>query len=262
MDSALICLGVLCLGYGLALGRANRRVRSRSRFHAAWLVLGLAAFGAAAALHGSAPLSAIHTAAFAAGVIVLAIAFSAAVLGCRIMAHAHGTPPDGLAWIIVLGAQVRPDGLPTKALRYRLEAAGAYLLRNPFTRVVVSGGRGADEPETEAAAMARWLMEQGVDGERIVQEGASTTTAENIAFARRIIAAQDGSLHMDAAGDASDAIGIVTNDFHLYRALRIARRQGLADVRGIPAYSTPFYLPNNLLRECCAIIKNKHAGTM
>ena len=115
---------------------------------------------------------------------------------------------------------------------------------------MVSGGQGPDEPETEASAMARWLVQHGINKQRITLEDASTTTAENIAFTSQFI-----DMHREH-------VGIVTNDFHLYRALRIARRAGVAHAYGISAYSTPWYLPNNLLRECCAVIKNIYAGTM
>lgn len=254
----LIVLGVVCLGYGCALARAMHRVRSRSRFHMVWLVLGTALAVLGILLHALAPTALEDNAACrmaltavrAASGMLLALMAAFVLLSCRIMAAARRTPPTELDVIIVLGAQVRRDGLPTKALRFRLEAAQAYLRKHPRTRVVVSGGQGPDEPETEASAMARWLVQHGVNKQRITLEDASTTTAENIAFASQFIDMN------------REHVGIVTNDFHLYRALRIARRAGVAHAYGISAYSTPWYLPNNLLRECCAVVKNIYAGTM
>ena len=55
---------------------------------------------------------------------------------------------------------------------------------------------------------------------------------------------------------AETGIGIVTNNFHVYRALRTAGRAGLTNVCGISAGSAPLYLPNNILRECLAIVKS------
>ena len=98
--------------------------------------------------------------------------------------------------------------------------------------------------------MADWLVDAGIDSERIIREERSTTTAENLAFASRLI------------DPARDRVGIVTNNFHVYRALQIAEHQGLQRAWGVPAYSTPWYLPNNLLRECFAILKNTLLGTM
>ena len=51
------------------------------------------------------------------------------------------------------------------------------------------------------------------------------------------------------------SVGIITNDFHLFRAKQIARKYGLDNVCGIAAKSTPVYLPNNMLREFLAEIK-------
>ena len=98
--------------------------------------------------------------------------------------------------------------------------------------------------------MASWLVSAGIDEQRIHREGASTDTVENLVFSKKIIGRDDAS------------IGIVTNNFHLYRALRIAEKQGLRDVWGISAHSLPWYLPNNLLRECLAITKNTLIGEM
>ena len=98
--------------------------------------------------------------------------------------------------------------------------------------------------------MARWLERAGVDAERIIVESASKTTVENLQNSRALI-------------DDDDArIGIVTNNFHLFRAMRMAERLGIEHVWGIPAHSRPWYLPNNLLRECLALVKAAIGGTI
>ena len=97
--------------------------------------------------------------------------------------------------------------------------------------------------------MASWLIAHGIEAERILGEDKSTTTAENIRYALDLM-------------DANKPVGIVTNDFHIWRALRIARRQRLRNASGVPAPSTRLYLPNNLARECFATVKNMLAGTM
>ena len=51
------------------------------------------------------------------------------------------------------------------------------------------------------------------------------------------------------------SVGIITNDFHLFRAKQIARKYGLDNVCGIAAKSTPVDLPNTMLREVLAEIK-------
>ena len=51
------------------------------------------------------------------------------------------------------------------------------------------------------------------------------------------------------------SVGIVTNDFHVFRAMQTAERAGLKNACAIAAGSSPLYLPNNMLREFFAEIK-------
>ena len=135
-------------------------------------------------------------------------------------------------------------------LRYRLDAAAEYLRAHPDTLCIVTGGQGANEPETEAACMARYLESCGIVRGRIIQERRARNTVQNIRFSMELL---DGR-YQDVA--------IVTNNFHLYRAMRIASKQGLPNVGGIAAKSSPLFLPNNLLYESCGILKDLVAGNM
>ena len=150
---------------------------------------------------------------------------------------------QNLDYLIVLGAQVRENG-PSTILRYRLDAAISYLQENPETICIVSGGQGVNEPFSEAEGMLNYLVSKGILRERIIMEGISRNTVENIRYSKVLITKPEGS------------VGIVTNNFHIFRAVRIAKAQGLEDVYGISAYSHPLYLPNNVLRECCGILKD------
>ena len=147
----------------------------------------------------------------------------------------------GLDYIIVLGAQVRESG-PSAALKYRLDEAVEYLEDNPKTICIVSGGQGANEPYSEAEGMEQYLKKQGIDASRILLEDKSLNTEQNMEYSKALI--KDGA-----------SVGIITNDFHLFRAKQIARKYGLDNVCGIAAKSTPVYLPNNMLREFLAEIK-------
>lgn len=150
---------------------------------------------------------------------------------------------QGLDYIIVLGAQVRENG-PSTILRYRLDEAIDYLNENPNTICIVSGGQGVNEPFSEAEGMAKYLAQNGIEKERILLESKSTNTVENIRNSKGL---------MD---ESYNGVGIVTNNFHVFRAVQIAKMQGLENVSGIAAYSHAFYLPNNVLRECCGILKD------
>ncbi|MBE5901388.1 MAG: YdcF family protein [Lachnospiraceae bacterium] len=148
---------------------------------------------------------------------------------------------EGLNYIIVLGAQVRKSG-PSKVLKYRLEEARAYMKRNPDTICILSGGKGANEPTTEAAGMLDYMLSHGISSDRLKLEGKSTTTAENIKNSRHLI-------------EQGASVGIITNDFHVFRAVQTAKRYGLSNAVGIAAPSPKKYLVNNMFREFFGEIK-------
>lgn len=150
---------------------------------------------------------------------------------------------DGLDYVIVLGAQVHKDR-PSVVLKYRLDRAAEYLRDNPETICIVSGGQGSNEPYAEAYGMQQYLLQQGIDTDRILIEDQSKTTAENMRFSKKMI-------------PESASVGIITNDFHMFRALQIAKNEGFqtGQICGITAGSTRFFLPNNMLREYLAEIK-------
>ncbi len=175
-------------------------------------------------------------------IAVVAVGFTAffIVEGC-IISQMNEKGEAGLDYIIVLGAQVRESG-PSVVLKYRLDKAVEYLEDNPETICIVSGGQGANEPYSEAEGMAQYLKEQGIDVSRILLEDKSLNTEQNMEYSKALI--KDGA-----------SVGIITNDFHLFRAKQIARKYGLDNICGIAAKSTPVYLPNNMLREFLAEIK-------
>jgi uncharacterized SAM-binding protein YcdF (DUF218 family) len=51
-------------------------------------------------------------------------------------------------------------------------------------------------------------------------------------------------------------IGIVTNNFHLFRGLHLAGKLTDNNIYGIAAYTLPWYLPNNMARECFGIVRD------
>ena len=55
--------------------------------------------------------------------------------------------------------------------------------------------------------------------------------------------------------NTTNTVGILTNDFHMFRAMQIARAQKIPNTYGISCGSTKVYLPNNMFREYFAEIK-------
>lgn len=169
------------------------------------------------------------------------------VEGCILGSFWEKGEPD-LDYIIVLGAKVRESG-PSLSLQKRLDKAYEYLAENGAAKVIVSGGQGSDEPMPEADCMAEYLMEKGIAQERIVREDRSTNTAENLSFSRQML-----------EGDVK--IGVVTNRFHVFRSVRIARKTGFRDACGIAADTYGPSLPNDMLREFFGVLKDFAFGNM
>ena len=175
---------------------------------------------------------------------VVAVGVTVLVILCGIIATEFtASGSKNLDYVIVLGAQVRENG-PSVALRYRLDAAIDYLNENPDTICIVSGGQGANEPFSEAEGMAEYLLQNGIKNSRIILEDKSTSTVENLKYSKVLMSS------------SYDSVGILTNNFHMFRAIQIAKAQGLNNVCGIAANSNVMYLPNNVLRECLAILKD------
>ena len=146
--------------------------------------------------------------------------FSFTVLELVILAGSRTDAVPDAEYLIVLGAGISGE-TPSRVLASRLDAAAAYLRDNPDTLAVVTGGLGSGATVSEAAAGARYLAARGVAEERILLEDASTSTSENIRFARAYI--PEGAVTV-----------MVTNEFHVFRARWIARRNGL-DATGLAA---------------------------
>lgn len=145
--------------------------------------------------------------------------------------------PAGLDCIIVLGAKVNGTS-PSGALRNRIEAAAEYALANPNTLVLASGGQGEDEGISEAECIRRGLVERGVPEARIRLESLSTSTRENLQFSLETLENPDEL-----------SIGVVTNNFHMFRALKIARSLHNGETYAVPVATSLFSLPHYLLRE-------------
>lgn len=153
----------------------------------------------------------------------------------------------GADYCIILGAQMKTNG-PSDVLRRRLDQAITYLQENPETLVIVSGAKGSNEPVSEARGMYDYLTAAGIDGERILLEEASRNTCENLEFSGQLLNRE------------SDRVVLVTNNFHMYRALKLAAGAGYEQVQGLAASTYPWMLPNNLLREFLGVVKDFCAG--
>ena len=237
-------LGILCMLYGAVI----MNVRSGTRFYVVWYLL--AVFFLVAAAFGffhiweKLPSFVIKT------VIGIVCVGGVLLIGTAAVILSHSTTETvECDTIIVLGAQVRQSG-PSVVLRYRLDAAVKYLELYPDTNCIVSGGQGYNEPCTEAEAMREYLVQKGIEPERIILEPEATTTKENLEYSKQFCDCEN------------DRIGIVTNGFHSFRSHLLAKKAGYENAVRISAGSVPLYLPNNVLRECLAVWKDLLSGNL
>lgn len=154
-----------------------------------------------------------------------------------------------LDYIIVLGAQVKGED-PSRVLTARLNTAYKYLIENENAKVIVSGGQGEGEDISEAEAMKRYLLAKGIDASRIIMEDKSVNTQENLEFSFALINEKDAK------------VGIVTSDFHVYRAMAIAKKQGYENIDGLAAPVDWGIEVHYMVREFFAVVKEKAVGNI
>ena len=239
----LILLGILFIGYTVALGLGAHG----SMFFLIWGILGCLSLAAGIlklrgfALPGPLQL----TVRIVAGVFFVLFLF----VEILILSYFGRDTEGPVDYMIIAGAQVYQTS-PSPVLKFRLDRALEYLRRYPDTTVIVTGGQGSNESRTEASVMAEYLTGHGFSADNIILEDRSKTTTENMKFAYGLYNASDSSTV------------IVTNNFHLFRSMHIAKKQGIQNISGIAADSTPLFLPNNLLREFCGVCKDFLFGNL
>jgi cyclophilin family peptidyl-prolyl cis-trans isomerase len=138
--------------------------------------------------------------------------------------------------ILVLGAKILAGGLPSRALERRIDAAARCAEDFPRATIIACGGRRWDGV-AEADVIARCLISRGIEESRVERERISLTTIENLREARRRATA----LAIEAR------FAIVTCEWHLPRALRIAERMKV-EAMGVPA-PAPKLPPHRAMHE-------------
>lgn len=204
-------------------------------------------------------------------------AFVFGIVECMIFMGVTTDRAVNMDYVIVLGAKVRENSRLSGSLRKRLDRAMEYLEESPDTILVLSGGKGADEPVAEAQAMAEYLAYNGVPREQMILETTSTSTVENIAYSRleiekdrekkkeafaRQIKRQPYWNLKPVAEDKPLQIGVITSNYHVFRARMLGQKWGVPDLKGIPAKSDPVLFVHFCVRECAAVLKDKLMGNM
>ena len=114
--------------------------------------------------------------------------------------------------ILVLGCLVRDDGSPSHMLQDRLRRGVELYDLGAAPKLLMSGDHGRVDYD-EVATMKQYAMDAGIASENVFMDHAGFSTYESIYRAEEIFQA--------------DKILIVTQEYHLYRALYIANRLGV-----------------------------------
>ena len=184
---------------------------------------------------------------YATRIFTVILVIGALVVGTTeaiVIKYSFGNPKETVDYIVVLGAKVNADG-PSVSLWDRICAAYTYLEEHPDVTAIVSGGRGTDEPITEAECMFRELVELGIDPKRIWIEDEATSTWENMHFTLDLIE--------EKTGQRPTKLGVLSSEYHLFRASLFARACDVEFV-GIPARtSRAAQAINHFMREVAGV---------
>ena len=242
INRAFLCFGILCILFYLVCGLT---VRFGQSLLFLWPLLGLACIGRWRLWNLAWKRGRPHP--FPGWLLwsIRAVLFVCIAFFCFVehfvVSAAFTAPKDGLDAIVILGARVNENGVPSGSLNERITAAAEYMKRNGNTIAVASGGQGEDEPMSEARCIREGLIAAGIAPERILLEDQSTSTIENLSNSFSLL-----------EGRASN-VGIVTNDFHIFRALCTGRRLGGFVLSPVPARSSVSGFIHYAMREFFAL---------
>ena len=142
--------------------------------------------------------------------------------------------------VIVLGCQVYSTGSLSPQLELRLQAALDTYQAHPRL-IIACGGQGDGEPAPEGQVMRDWLIAQGIPEAEVIAECESMNTRQNLEYAKRFLP------------DGVNRVTVITSDYHLPRALALARDVGLApDGIGSPCRPEIGFWIKNHTREVLA----------
>lgn len=163
---------------------------------------------------------------------------------------AKKTPEFNKDYMIILGCKIRKDGSITPLLKGRIDKALEFAKKqkennNKDIIFIPSGGQGNDETISEAEAINKYLLDQGISKKQILLENKSTNTYENIKFSYNLIKKRKNYK------DKNNNIAFSTTNYHVFRAGNIAFKQNL-NIEGVGANTKAYFWINAFIREFIA----------
>lgn len=146
-------------------------------------------------------------------------AYVRSVGGKRILTAEEAADLDDVDCILVLGCLVKSNGVPSDMLSDRLTRGVELYKLGAAPKLLMSGDHGRTD-YNEVVAMKQFAIDEGIASSDVFMDHAGFSTYDSVYRARDIFAA--------------DKVIIVTQEYHLYRALYIAEKLGL-DAYGVSA---------------------------
>lgn len=160
-----------------------------------------------------------------AAVIFVINSFIMKTTASRIVSQEYTTELDDFDAILVLGCQVKDNGKPSHMLADRLKMGVELYKGGAAPKILMSGDHGREEYD-EVNVMKDYATERGVHSENVFMDHAGFSTYESLYRARDVFCA--------------DKVIIVTQKYHLYRALYIAEKLGI-EAYGVPCDYRSYY---------------------
>ncbi len=182
---------------------------------------------------------------------LLALATAVICVGINLYIVAYATPyiydiedvpEDSYQAALALGAKVAPNGTLSYGLQDRVDYAVLLYQNGLADKLLLSGDHGRVDYD-EVNAMMDYAETYDIPAEDIFLDHAGFSTYDSMVRAREVF--------------QCDHIIIVTQSFHLYRAVYIARKNGI-DAVGVRADQTNFVariVIKNRVREFLARVK-------
>ena len=159
---------------------------------------------------------------------------------------------EKVQYVILLGGGITKDAELTLSVQNRVRVAGEYLKKQPQAISVVTGGKGRFAPCPESDVLKPTLESYGIEGKRVLAENMAKDTIENFLFSVKILSEHENKTVQEIL---NAPVAVVTSDFHLARAERLAKRIGFTDVYGVASKTPALFVLNSYSREICSYIK-------
>ena len=155
-----------------------------------------------------------------------------AIIMLQVLRCSNRQCPAGVGCLVVLGCQSQSPVLYSRA-----DAAADYLAANPASVAICTGGQGSNESVPEARSAADRILTHGIGEERLRLEQQSRNTIQNFMNSVPLLP------------DDGCAVAVVTDDYHQFRAQKLARRLLKRPVYGIPVHTSMITLPHYVFKE-------------